>query len=120
LTAIVIGMVETESVRGVRRRWLWHTAFVGGIGLSAVAAAGFVLTAYFAGTAPHLPASTAALENPSANRAWPAPVQSRPLDVTPAAAVLRSTPTPTPRAADPSAAPPIDLADLPPPDRSTR
>jgi hypothetical protein len=45
----------------MRHQWC-HTAFIGGLGLSALAAMVLLLSAYFAGTAPRLPNNVAVLE----------------------------------------------------------
>jgi hypothetical protein len=93
------------------------TAFIGGLGLSAIATAILVLSAYFAGTAPRLPGNAAALETLKTGGSWPPPVQTRLLDadVTPSSAQaspnnLRLLPQSPSR----SEAPPIAIADLPP------
>jgi hypothetical protein len=111
-------MLKTASDAETRRPLL-HQAFLGGIGLSVIAALSLVLAAYFAGTAPRLPATAAALESPTTNRVWPAQGQTSPLDVTPAAAVVRSGSVMLTHRVNRAESPPIDLADLPPSDHSS-
>ena len=92
-------------------------AFIGGLGLSAIAAIVLMLCAYFAGTAPRLPSTAAALETLKAGGGWPSPVASHPLDIRAAPLTAEASPTNVsllPRSADPSEAPPIDISDLPP------
>lgn len=96
---------------------LRQVAFVGGLGLSALAAFVLVLSAYFAGTAPHLPSTAEALETLKTSSAWPSPVTSRSLDTAAApssARVLVSDVRLLPRSPDAAEAPPIDISDLPP------
>ncbi len=104
---------------GIDVRWpqLRHVAFVGGLCLSALAALVLLLSAYFAGTAPHMPSTAEALETLKTGSGWPAPVTSRSLGANGALSSLRVSSSDVsllPRSADPSEAPPIDISDLPP------
>lgn len=104
-------------------RGTWHFAFIGGLGLSALAAVILLLSIYFAGTAPRLPASAAALETLKTGGAWPPPVSVRSLDRGAPPTAAQASPTNVsllPRSTDPSQEPPIDLSDLPPPERPGR
>lgn len=101
--------------------WTWRrirpAAFIGGLGLSALAAAVLMLSAYFAGTAPHLPSPTA-LETLKTGEHWPPPIRSHSLDTGAAPSSAEAAPASIsviPLSADPSEAPPIDISDLPPP-----
>lgn len=103
----------------VHRTWrrFRSIAFVGGLGLSAIAAAVLVLSAYFAGTAPRLPGSAAALETLKTGGSWPPPAQARSLDADVAPSSAQASPNNLrllPQSPSPSEAPPIDIADLPP------
>ena len=100
------------------RRWR-PTAFIGGLGLSGLAAIVLILAMYFSNTAPRLPSSIEALETLSTSRSWVRAVSVRPLNraapVTAAATpqnlgLVRHAPTS-------SDGPPIDISDLPPPNR---
>jgi len=98
-------------------RSLPQGAFVGGLGLSAVAIIVLLLAAYFAGTAPHLPASAAALETLKTGGAWPPTVTTRTLGTHAAPSTASASPHDLrllPHSVDPSQAPPIDVQDLPP------
>ena len=103
----------------LRRTWrhCGPAAFVGGLGLSAIAAAILMLSAYFAGTAPRLPSSAAALETLKTGDSWPPPVHARALDAPAAPLSAQASPTNMsllPRSAPRAEAPPIDISDLPP------
>lgn len=99
-------------------------AFVGGLGLSAIVIVVLCCLAYFAGTAPQVPRSATALETlRPPDDGWLPPVEAKPLDN--AAMPLHANAAPRqasilPRSTGPSQAPPIDISDLPPPDRSWR
>jgi|SRR5665213_760121 len=123
-------MVEAVPVRDVVPRYglghwpgLWHWTFIGGLGLSALAAAILLAIAYFAGTAPRLPPSAAALEDLQTDRgSWP-PIHVQPLGGAGEPAAIEVSAISfrlMPHASDPSEVPPIDLSDLPPPERSPR
>jgi hypothetical protein len=106
---------------GTIARWqeMRHAAFVGGLGLSAIAATVLLLAAYFADTAPRLPSSAAALETLKTGGAWPPPVEARALDADLASQIARPSPTNVsllPHSIDRSEAPPIDISDLPAPE----
>lgn len=98
-------------------RGLPHGAFIGGLGLSAVAAAALLLAVYFAGTAPRLPDSAAALETLKTGGAWPPAVTAHTLDTGALPSSASAAPGDLhllPHSSDPSEAPPIDVQDLPP------
>lgn len=103
----------------IRRTWrrLRPAAFIGGLGLSAIAGIVLVLSAYFAGTAPRLPSDAGALEILKTADSWPQPVRSRVLDATAPSSVEASPVTMSllPHSDNPADAPPIDISDLPPP-----
>jgi hypothetical protein len=84
-------MLEALSYRPVTaRRGLSHLAFIFGLGLSALAAIMLFGIAYFAGTAPRLPPSAAALENLQTDGGnWP-PVHAQPLSGTAPDAIAAS------------------------------
>jgi hypothetical protein len=101
-----------------------HAAFIGGLGLSAIAGAALLSAAYFAGTAPHLPASAAALSVlKSGEGAWPPAVTRRALDTTRAPTTAMASPTNIsllPHSISRSEASPIEVTDLPPPEPHIR
>ncbi len=91
---------------------LGRIVFLSGAGLSLVAIAGIALGAYFAGTAPRLPASAAALEILAPpNDHWPPPVKSVAVATRVARTDVASAAPVLPSAGDP---PPIDARELPP------
>jgi hypothetical protein len=113
-------MLKALPARFLARYGWWHTAFIGGLGLSAIAIVALFFVAYFAGTAPHVPKAAAALETlrPPGN-SWVPPVQAQSLHDGSAAQPVAASPTKLsalPHSTDPSQAPPIDISDLPPPD----
>src|SRR6185312_1702594 len=98
-------------------RRLPHGAFIGGLGLSAVAIIVLLLSADFAGTAPPLPASAEALETLKTGGAWPPAVTAHTLGARAVPTTAAASPRDLhllPHAPDPSQAPPIDVQDLPP------
>ncbi|HEX4114099.1 MAG TPA: hypothetical protein VH020_16320 [Stellaceae bacterium] len=111
-------MLRALPARLLARRGLWHLAFIGGLGLSAIVIVALFFVAYFAGTAPHVPRSAAALETlEPPGDSWVAPVQAKPLDNAASAKPTHAAPTKLsalPHAADP----PIDISDLPPPEHT--
>ena len=93
-------------------------AFVAGLGLSVAAALLLLSAAYFSGTAPRLPVSAAALETLKTGGSWPPTVTSTLLDSgAPPSTAQANNVSLLPRSLDPSEAPPIDISDLPPPER---
>jgi hypothetical protein len=99
---------------------LRRTAFIGGLGLSAIAAIALLFAVYFSGTAPRLPSSAAALETLKTGGGWPPSVTAKTLDSNAAPSTAEATNVSLmPRSFDPSEAPPIDISDLPPPERRT-
>ena len=93
---------------------------MGGIALSLAVGVSALAAAYFANTAPRLPASLITLET-----LGPAIGTWRPLNAAqaPVAATVpsgRETLALLPRAPGSAEAPPIDLSDLPPPENSPR
>jgi hypothetical protein len=73
---------------------MWHrwryTAFIGGLGLSALAVVILLLSAFFAGTAPHLPNDVAALETLRTSNDW-AQVSARTLDASGASTAVATS-----------------------------
>jgi hypothetical protein len=91
---------------------LGRVVFISGAGLSLVAIAGIALGVYFAGSAPHLPASATALETLAPpGDSWPPPVKAMVIETRPARTNVASAAPVLPSAGDP---PPIDASELPP------
>jgi hypothetical protein len=96
------------------RQWR-HTAFIGGLGLSALAVTILLLSAYFAGTAPRLPNNVTVLETLRTSGDW-APVSTRLLNTSgtwsntgaPAGGVMHEP--------DNLSRTQVDISDLSPPD----
>ncbi len=106
------------SIDAMWRRWR-HAAFLGGLGLSALAAMILLLSAYFAGTAPHLPNDVAVLETLRTGGDL-APVSARALDT---GNVSSNAEAPSGRASpEPNdlSRQPIDISGLPSPDHRFR
>jgi hypothetical protein len=96
------------------RRWR-HAAFIGGLGLSALAVMILLLSAYFAGTAPHLPKNVAVLETLRTSGDW-APVRTRSLDIGGMSSNADASSGMIRPQANSRWRQPLDISDPPPPD----
>jgi hypothetical protein len=101
-------------------RWL----FMGGIALSLAVGVSALAAAYFADTAPRLPASLTTLETLGpAIGTWRPMIAAETPVAAPIVATVPTTPETLallPRAPGSAEAPPIDVSDLPPPEHSPR
>jgi hypothetical protein len=102
------------SIDAMWRRWR-HAAFMGGLGLSALAAMILLLSAYFAGTAPHLPNDVAALETLRTSGDM-SPISARPLDTSDASSNAEASSGRVPPEPNDPSRRPIDISDVSSPD----
>jgi hypothetical protein len=100
------------------REWR-HAAFIGGLSLSALTVMILLLSAYFAGTAPHLPNDVAALETLRTGGDWAA-VSARPLGTNGVPSNVEASAGRVARQPNDLSHPPMDISDLPSPDHRFR
>jgi hypothetical protein len=106
------------SIDAMWRRWR-HAAFMGGLGLSALAAMILLLSAYFAGTAPRLPNDLAVLETLRTGDDL-APVRARALDASDVSSNAEASSRRVPSEPNDLSRRPIDISDLPSPAQRIR